>query len=103
VGDEQIAQALQSVSLAGYESVPVGALSAGQQRRVALARLLLSDARLWFLDEPFTALDAMGCEWLEHQIAEHIQLGGAVLFTSHQQSRFGAQQHNLDLSLYVIA
>ena len=103
VGDEQIAQALQSVSLAGYESVPVGALSAGQQRRVALARLLLSDARLWFLDEPFTALDAMGCEWLEHQIGEHIQLGGAVLFTSHQQSRFGAQQHNLDLSLYVSA
>jgi ABC-type transport system involved in cytochrome c biogenesis ATPase subunit len=45
----------------------------------------------------------MGCEWLEQQIAEHIQLGGAVLFTSHQQSRFGAQQHNLDLSLYVSA
>ena len=102
-GDEQISQALQSVSLAGYESVPVGALSAGQQRRVALARLLLSDARLWFLDEPFTALDAMGCEWLEQQIVEHVQLGGAVLFTSHQQSRFGAQQHNLDLSLYVSA
>lgn len=101
VGDEQIAMALRSVSLTGYESVPVGALSAGQQRRVALARLLLSEARLWLLDEPFTALDAAGCEWLERHIAEHVQTGGAVLFTSHQQSRFGALQHTLDLDQYA--
>lgn len=98
---EQISAALRSVSLAGYESVPVGSLSAGQQRRVALARLPLSRAGLWFLDEPFTALDAAGCDWLERQIAEQLAKGGAVLFTSHQQSQFGAQQQNLDLAQYA--
>jgi heme exporter protein A len=101
VDDDQIILALSSVSLAGYESVPVGALSAGQQRRVALARLRLTRAQLWFLDEPFTALDTAGCEWLEQQITGHVASGGAVLFTSHQQSRFGAQQHDLDLARYV--
>ena len=101
VDDQQIARALRSVSLAGYESVPVGALSAGQQRRVALARLLITRARLWFLDEPFTALDTAGCEWLEQQITGHVASGGAVVFTSHQQSRFGARQHDLDLARYV--
>ena len=101
VEDEQIRHALSAVSLAGYELVPVGALSAGQQRRVALARLCITPARLWFLDEPFTALDNAGCQWLEQQIAGHVASGGAVLFTSHQQSRFGAQQHDLDLARYA--
>jgi heme exporter protein A len=99
--NDQIAMALRSVKLGGYESVPVGALSAGQQRRVALARLLLSQASLWFLDEPFTALDIAGCEWLERHIAGHLESGGAVLFTSHQPSRFGAEQRNLDLAGYA--
>lgn len=99
--NEQIFAALKAVSLTGYESVPVGALSAGQQRRVALARLLLSRAGLWFLDEPFTALDAAGCDWLERQIAQQLDAGGAVVFTSHQQSQFGTQQRNLDLARYV--
>jgi len=101
VGDEQIRHALSAVSLSGYELVPVGALSAGQRRRVALARLCLTPARLWFLDEPFTALDTAGCQWLEQQIAGHVASGGAVLFTSHQQSRFGAHQHDLDLTRYA--
>ena len=61
----QIALALEAVQLGGFEHQPVGSLSAGQQRRVALARLLLTDARLWLLDEPFTALDGAGCDWLE--------------------------------------
>lgn len=98
----QICDALAQVSLAGYEHRPVGSLSAGQKRRVALARLLLSDAALWLLDEPFTALDAAGCEWLESRVREHVGGGGAVLFTSHQASRFGASQHNLDLGLYAV-
>ena len=69
--------------------------------RVWLARLLLSQASLWFLDEPFTALDVAGCGWLERHIAGHLERGGAVLFTSHQPSQFGAQQRNLDLAGYV--
>jgi heme exporter protein A len=97
----QISQALEAVQLGGFEHQPVGSLSAGQQRRVALARLLLSDAPLWLLDEPFTALDGAGCDWLEGCIRGHVSSGGAVMFTSHQPSRFSELQQDLDLAHYV--
>ena len=97
----QIAIALEAVQLGGFEHQPVGSLSAGQQRRVALARLLLSDAPLWLLDEPFTALDGAGCDWLEECIRAHVSTGGAVIFTSHQPSRFSELQQDLDLAHYV--
>ena len=98
----QICESLAAVNLAGYEYRPAGALSAGQQRRVALARLLLSDAPLWLLDEPFTALDVAGCEWLEARVRDHVNAGGATVFTSHQPSRFGVLQQDLDLGQYVV-
>ena len=98
----QICEALAAVNLAGYEYRPVGSLSAGQQRRVALARLMLSDAPLWLLDEPFTALDVAGCEWLEGCVRGHVNAGGATVFTSHQPSRFGPLQQDLDLGRYAV-
>ena len=98
----QICEALAAVNLAGYEYRPVGSLSAGQQRRVALASLMLSDAPLWFLDEPFTALDVAGCEWLEACVRRHVNAGGATVFTSHQPSRFGPLQQDLDLGRYAV-
>ena len=98
----QICEALAAVNLAGYEYRPVGSLSAGQQRRVALARLMLSDAPLWLLDEPFTALDVAGCEWLEGGVRRHVNAGGATVFTSHQPSRFGPLQQDLDLGRYAV-
>ena len=98
----RICEALAAVNLAGYEYRPVGSLSAGQQRRVALARLLLSDAPLWLLDEPFTALDVAGCEWLEACVRGHVNAGGATVFTSHQPSRFGPLQQDLDLGRYAV-
>ena len=58
-------EALSQVNLQGYEDIPCHQLSAGQQRRVALAGLLTSGASLWILDEPFTAIDAEGTAWLE--------------------------------------
>ncbi len=99
--DEAIFSALASLHLAGYEERPVGSLSAGQQRRVALTRLLLSQAPLWLLDEPFTALDVSGCDWLDAQIRSHVSAGGAVVYTSHQSSRFGALQQDIDLVHHV--
>ena len=99
----QIALALEAVQLGGFEHQPVGSLSAGQQRRVALARLLLTDARLWLLDEPFTALDRAGCDWLEECIRGHVSAGGAVIFTSHQPSRFSELQQDLDLGSYAVS
>ena len=99
--EEKIMLALQAVKLGGFEKDIVGSLSEGQQRRVTLARLMLSDARLWLLDEPFTALDAEGSRWLESTILKHIDKGGAALFASHQPSRFGTRQQVLDLMRYV--
>lgn len=82
--DEQIDAALASVGLYGYEDVPSHALSAGQHRRVNLARLYLSDSPLWLLDEPFTAIDKEGVLALEALLVEHVEAGGAVVMTSHQ-------------------
>lgn len=79
--------ALAAIGLLGYEDVPVGQLSAGQQRRVALARLWLSKAKLWILDEPFTALDPAGIEKLTRRLESHAADGGSVLLTTHQPLR----------------
>lgn len=83
ISDDDIFSALAEVKLAGYEDVICQQLSAGQHRRVALARLLLTPAKLWILDEPFTALDVEGVAWLEGLIAKKVANGGAVLITSH--------------------
>ncbi len=76
--------ALAAVGLAGYEDLPCRTFSAGQRRRVALALLLLSDARLWLLDEPFTAIDRGGVAMIEQLMAGHLGRGGAIVLTSHQ-------------------
>ena len=65
--------------------MPCSNLSAGQHRRVSLARLYLSDAVLWILDEPFTAIDKDGVAEKEALIAEHAKRGGAVLLTTHHE------------------
>jgi heme exporter protein A len=76
--------ALAAVGLYGYEEVPAAQLSAGQQRRVDLARLYLSQRALWLLDEPFTAIDVQGVARLQERFLSHVTGGGAVLLTSHQ-------------------
>jgi len=81
--DTQIEQALAKVGLFSFEDVPVYSLSAGQKRRVALARLYIEPARLWVLDEPFTAIDRSGVAELERLIQGHAAAGGSVLITTH--------------------
>ena len=80
---EQIWQALADVGLKGFEDVPCHTLSAGQQRRVALARLYLDAPALWILDEPFTALDKQAVTQLERHLAQHCEQGGMVIITTH--------------------
>ena len=75
--------ALASVGLAGYEDQALRLLSAGQKKRVALARLLLVPAALWLLDEPYANLDREGIELVNRLLATHAQRGGAALITSH--------------------
>ncbi|QQE90153.1 cytochrome c biogenesis heme-transporting ATPase CcmA [Azotobacter chroococcum] len=84
-GREAIWQALAEVGLRGFEDVPCHTLSAGQQRRVALARLHLEAAPLWILDEPFTALDRQGVAQLERHLQEHCERGGMVVLTTHHR------------------
>ncbi|SDK28160.1 cytochrome c biogenesis heme-transporting ATPase CcmA [Microbulbifer yueqingensis] len=77
--------ALEQVDLHGFEDSLCQHLSAGQNRRVALARLYLPGSpQLWILDEPLAALDVAGVSSLQGQMACHLSRGGAILFTSHQ-------------------
>ncbi|MGL6150488.1 MAG: cytochrome c biogenesis heme-transporting ATPase CcmA, partial [Aeromonas sobria] len=83
--DADLWQILARVGLAGFEEHPTGQLSAGQQRRVALARLWLSaKPALWILDEPFTAIDKQGVKVLEQLFLAHADRGGMVILTTHQ-------------------
>ena len=79
----QCLEALAQAGLAGFEDIPVNQLSAGQQRRVALARLWLTRATLWILDEPFTAIDVNGVDRLTQRMAQHTEQGGIVILTTH--------------------
>ena len=76
-------QALLSVGLEGYEDAPLRQLSAGQKKRVALARLLLVPAALWLLDEPYANLDREGIALVNRLLEVHARRGGAALITSH--------------------
>ncbi len=75
--------AIEGVGLAGYEHEPVKHLSAGQKKRVALARLILVPAAVWLLDEPWANLDQQGIALVNRLIARHVDEGGAVLASSH--------------------
>ncbi|WP_160060446.1 cytochrome c biogenesis heme-transporting ATPase CcmA [Psychromonas sp. L1A2] len=75
---------LTLVGLVGYENIPTAQLSAGQQRRVALARMWFSDCPLWILDEPFTAIDKHGVKVIENLLIKHAQNGGMIILTTHQ-------------------
>ncbi len=83
LSEESIISALEAVGLKGYEDVPCHSLSAGQNRRVSLARLYMNRARLWILDEPFTAIDKRGVAAKEKLLAGHVAAGGSVILTTH--------------------
>ena len=97
---EQRYAALERVGLRGYEENTVAQLSAGQKRRVALARLHLCKVDIWLLDEPFTSLDQQGIADEQDWLNQHTLAGGAVLMTSHQEISL-PQVKILDLGDYV--
>jgi heme exporter protein A len=96
--DAEIEQALARIGLGGFEDLPARMLSQGQKKRVALARLLLSDAPLWILDEPFVALDVSAVTLLDEVIRAHVEAGGLVVLTTHQALTLAVEQR-LDLNL----
>jgi len=96
LSDDVALAALWRFGLRGREHLPVNCLSAGQKRRVLMARMLTRQARLWILDEPFNALDIHAVQALQDLIAEHIEQGGLVVLTSHQEVQL-ANVRTLDL------
>ena len=96
-------QALAAVGLKGFEDVPCHTLSAGQQRRVALARLYREGPPWWILAEPFTALDKQGVAPLEEHLARHCEQGGMVVLTTHHTlTRMPAGYRDLDLGRWSV-
>ncbi|MFC3121973.1 cytochrome c biogenesis heme-transporting ATPase CcmA [Agaribacter flavus] len=84
---------LEQLGLFGMEDLPLRQLSAGQQRRVSLAKLWINThAKLWVLDEPFTALDKQTVELLENKLDSFVESGGSVVLTSHQQASLNCKQ-----------
>jgi heme exporter protein A len=77
--------ALQRIGLAKREKLPTRLLSEGQQRRVALARLLTSRTKLWVLDEILTSLDRSAIALIQSLIGEHLQNGGLAIIATHQE------------------
>ena len=84
LADGEALAALHRFGLKGREELPVRFLSAGQKRRVLLARLVTKKAKLWVLDEPFTALDVKAVGMLSALVGEHLASGGMAVLTSHQ-------------------
>lgn len=97
--EKEAMAALRRMGLRGRELLPTKVLSQGQRRRVALARLLVSDAKLWVLDEPLTALDVGAVALIQELIAEHLGRKGMVIFTTHQPLQVaGKEMRSLSLS-----
>ena len=89
--ETQIDAALHRFGVDGFHDLPCKALSQGQRRRVALARLCLSAPRtLWILDEPFTALDAGALAVATELLESHMRAGGMLVLTTHQEVALAA-------------
>lgn len=84
ITSKQLLAALAATGMERYAHLPVGELSLGQKRRVALTRLWLTTNPLWILDEPFAALDAAAIALLASRLTQHLSNGGMVVMTSHQ-------------------
>ena len=94
-----VGAALEAVGLDALEPVPAGHLSAGQRRRLALARLLAAPRPVWLLDEPTSALDAEGQARLFEIVAAHLAAGGLAVAATHTDLPFGIE--TLDLTPFA--
>jgi heme exporter protein A len=97
VETDELRARLEQTGVAGCADLPARVLSAGQRRRVAMARVLAMSAALWLLDEPFTNLDAAGAELMSELLRAHVEGGGAALVAAHHTLQIGVESHRLDL------
>lgn len=99
---DHVLQVLQRLALQGVASRPLGRLSQGQRRRLALARVWLSQRPLWLLDEPDNSLDGEGCQLLVQMLEQHLESGGLAVVVSHRGLAL-APQRTQTLSLSAVA
>jgi len=97
LSNAEIEVALEKVGLVTYDDVPGKALSSGQRRRILLAFVALSQAKLWILDEPLTALDVQGVSLMESMILEHRAAGGSIVFTTHHGMQLDCEVSSVQL------
>jgi len=97
VSDANPGRVIERLGLGRLTGLPFRSLSAGQQRRVALARMLLSNSLLWLMDEPFTNLDVDGRSLVTDIVTEHLQSGGLCVMASHQPVEVDANIRKIKL------
>ena len=93
----ELEAALERTGVAACAQLPVRVLSAGQRRRVALARVLAMRSPLWMLDEPFTNLDAAGSALVTDLLREHVSAAGMALVVAHHEIALSARLRRLEL------
>ena len=93
----ELRASLERTGVGGCADLPARVLSAGQRRRVAMARVLAFQADLWLLDEPYTNLDGSGSSLLSALLAEHVGRGGAALVVAHHDLNVAVQTRRLEL------
>ncbi|MBF0273234.1 MAG: heme ABC exporter ATP-binding protein CcmA [Magnetococcales bacterium] len=91
--ESRLRQAIETVGLAKAADKPVQWFSAGMRKRLALARMLLAHPRLLLLDEPYSALDTQGVQWLNAILTDYLRHGGALVMASHDPERVAALPH----------
>ena len=96
--DVDPATIFERLGIARLKSLPLRSLSAGQQRRVALARMMMADVPLWLMDEPFTNLDREGRQLVMDLTEEHLASGGMCVMAAHQDVKVDATVIRVNLS-----
>jgi heme exporter protein A len=99
VSPSELRAHLERTGVGACADLPARVLSAGQRRRVAMARVLAMSASLWLLDEPFTNLDAAGTDLMTGLLQSHVEQGGAALVVAHHDLTIGVDMRRLDLGL----
>jgi heme exporter protein A len=94
----ELRASLDQTGVAACADLPARVLSAGQRRRVAMARVLAMSASLWLLDEPFTNLDAAGADLLRRLLQSHVEGGGLALVVAHHDLKLDCSVHRLELN-----
>ncbi len=98
VSAAELSASLERTGVAACADLPARVLSAGQRRRVAMARVLAMEAPLWLLDEPFTNLDASGSEMVSGLLRDHVLAGGAALVVAHHTLDIAVDLRRLDFA-----